>query len=639
MAACLEEAVEPHPARFGGLEALAAEADHIASSPLMPEFLRMLLSLLAEPRHSKAAADLICHYVEGATDDFVWTEVVDLLDAAVLLPSTVKDRCFARFLAISGDRSLPSLARTAGLDGALRWAIDDRRKQLRLTLMLLDVQADDDAAFLARAAKVTGVAYSHWREQELLESLLQLSMTDGASDEAAFELGMAKIADGLDAESSAVAATAFAEARNWFEQAAAIREQRPDARLYVYCLETLISFSEGTYADQLGALAESLAEQAFQLHAWHESPDAPPWLGARHAEAASWEMLALKLRGLAEHLNSAAWWEPAAVIEQHLLTAYCAGRAILKRDRSGAVETMIRPRIEGSLVKERYQAQLLKTWLFHNAEGAWRVEAEDLTAKIDALMSEESRARPAEAATGRPTVAALLNKAQISQVVKDVIADAISVHSANMTAAEQTIIETCISAAWECSDYRHNTPGKKLFNAVLMWTMRFLASRLDLTKGNAPLIGYLFAQTDGSLPHEKTLQTDYFNLMLSTCIGSEIEVSNVGGGRADVRFSYAPERLVVEIKREGKDASFENLGRLYSAQTTDYQNISIRLGFLLVLDQTKRPNLGTPHISTLVKPTKVQRDGEPEARLVIIVNVPGRRCSPSELTKLASKAG
>ena len=635
MVTCLEAGGEPTPTHFGGMGALLAAVCDISLSPLMPEFLRMSIPLLADPQWSTTATEFVCRCVEGATDDFVWIEVVDLLDDARPLPSIVTERCFARFLAIAGDRALRPMARAAGLDGALRWAADDRRRQLRLAVALLEVTADDDATFLARAAKIMGVAYSHWREQGLLDNLLKLSGTDGAADEAAFELGMAKLADGLDADDRITAATAFAAARQWFDRAIAVSEQRPDARIYAACLKTLTAFSGYEHSSSIAALAESLSEDAFQLHAWHTSHDDPSWLGARHAEVVLWEMLSLKLKGLAGHLDSTVWWEPATVIEQHLLTAYCAGRAILKRSCGGGIEAMIRPRIEGSLIKERYQAHLLKEWLSRNAEGEWRMEAEALAARVDILMSEEARVSSHGAPIERSTVAAYLNKARIPPTVKDVIADAMSVHLENMTAAEVAIIETCIEAAWGCSDYQNNRTGRTLFHAVLAWTIRFLFSRLDLTKGVAPNIGYLFEQPDGLLPHEDKLQADYFSLMHSNVLGSEIEVSNVGGGRADLRFVFGPERLVVEVKREERDASFEALVQHYAAQTTDYQNTSVRLGFLLVLDQTEIRKSGTPHISTLVRPAKVLRDDEFEERLVVMVKVPGRRLTPSDQTKAA----
>lgn len=633
MAACLEAGDTPEPNHFGGITALAQAADDIALSPLMPAFLRMSLQLLDDPKHADGAAGLVCRYLLGARDDFVWIEAVDLLDAAVPLPSALAEQCFSRFLAVAGDSSLPPMARAAGLDGALRWAVGDLKRRLRLALVLADLSPDDHCDYLVRAAKVMGVAYAHWRDPWLLDELHRLAGLGGVADEVAFELGLAKLADGLDAREPALASAAFADAQRWFRQAVEARPHRPDARLYAICLDALLTFSDG---GSVTRAVEGLSLEAFQVHAWHLSPEEPPWLGARHVEMVLWETLALKLAGMARHLDEHTWWEPAAVIEYHLLSVYCAGRAILKRNRDGGIESMVRPRIEGSLVKERYQAALLKDWLSRNSEGDWRAEAERLVARVDDLMGDGRTSHPSEVATAGPTVAALVDEAGTPKTVKAVLDDVLRVHMANLGASEQAVLVECIDAAGQATiDYRENAAGRILFHAVLAWTLRFLVGRLDLTQRDAPRIAYLFERADGTLPHERELQADYFNLMLSNVAGTEIEVANVGGGRADVRFVYGAERLVVEVKRERKDASFEVLAEQYGTQATDYQNVSVRMGILLVLDQTQVRTGGTPHLRTLVRPSPIEREGEPEPRLLVIVKVPGRRLRPSDQSKAA----
>ena len=644
MVETLEAGERPTLDRFGGVEALLMSSADLSASPMMPEFLRMSLDYLkGGNKEAHSLAEFACRCLDGAKDGFALTEAVDLLDLARPLPTWVEERCFSRFLVLASDHSAESMARAASLDGALRWAAEDRKRQLRLSLALLEVTPDDDPDFLARAAKVMGVTYSHWGETELLSRLRALTEVDGASDEAAFELGMAKLADGLSANDRKIATESFEAARYWLNRATHAREQRPDARVYSLCLEVLTAFARGDGFDRLDDVASSLSSEAFQFHAWHAGPDAPPWLGVRYVEAISWELLALSLKTLAKHIDGPGWWQPAVIIEQHLLSAYAAGRSILKRGRASGVEVLVRPRIEGTLVQNDWQAYLLKTWLAHNSENEWRGEAEALASKVDALISEGRRVHPIEAATAKPTVAALLDQAQIptnaKALAKKVIADAQAVHIANMSAVEMELLEACAEVALSLSDYRDNKNGKMLFNAVLAWTVRFLASRLDLTRRDVPTLSYLFERDNGSLPHENELQADYHSLMLSNIVGTEIEVSNIGGGRADLRFVFGPERLVVEVKREKGNCSFEGLEQLYAGQTTDYQNVSIRLGFLLVLDQTEVRNGGTPHISTLVRPTMVVRKGETEPRCVVIVKVPGRRLRPSDLTKEAKKGG
>jgi hypothetical protein len=155
-----------------------------------------------------------------------------------------------------------------------------------------------------------------------------------------------------------------------------------------------------------------------------------------------------------------------------------------------------------------------------------------------------------------------------------------------------------------------------------------------MTKGHAPSIEYLFEREDGTLPKESSLQNDYYQFMTSALAGTvDIEVSDVGSGRADVIFKYRGERLVVEVKRENIDSSFGALEKRYAAQTSDYQNVSVRLGILLVLDQSEIRKSGTPHILSLVQPSRLVREAEVDPRWIIIVKMPGRRLTPSELSK------
>ncbi|WP_169702138.1 hypothetical protein [Marinobacter adhaerens] len=163
----------------------------------------------------------------------------------------------------------------------------------------------------------------------------------------------------------------------------------------------------------------------------------------------------------------------------------------------------------------------------------------------------------------------------------------------------------------------------------------FYFNRLELTKGDDPTGAYLFEREDGSLPHEDELQQDFFRWVATYAAGSDLEPTNIASGRADIRLQSGPERLVVEVKREEKDCSFDALFKSYAAQTTDYQNVSIRLGVLLVLDLATPNREGTPHLTSLFEMRRVYRSGESQSRMVLAVKVPGRRKRPSDLTKLA----
>nr|WP_315445246.1 hypothetical protein [uncultured Pseudomonas sp.] len=213
--------------------------------------------------------------------------------------------------------------------------------------------------------------------------------------------------------------------------------------------------------------------------------------------------------------------------------------------------------------------------------------------------------------------------------------NAVSLQLDNLTGSEANVIERCCVEAQQHTDYSANTNGARLFDTVLLWLVRFVFTRLELTKGDDPTGAYLFERNDGSLPHEDELQHDFFRWVATYAAGSDLEPTNIASGRADIRLRSGPERLVVEVKREEADCSFDALFKSYAAQTTEYQNVSIRLGVLLVLDLATPGREGTPHLTSLFEMRQVRRLGESQPRLILIVKVPGRRKRPSDLTKLA----
>lgn len=467
----------------------------------------------------------------------------------------------------------------------------------------------------------------------------RLVQLEAVRPEAAFELGMAALAEAMDRVDCNAAATAFREARDWFGESNGISEHRPEASLYLDGLDLLLSFHSGAASASFGTVSARVQQHAFELHAW-SGGSGPPWLGTRQTEAACWSALASAVAGLAGSLDEPSWWEPAAVIEEGLLSVYSAGRSILRRDQHGGVEAMVRPRIRASVATQAGQAHQVRVWLQQNAAHEWAAEARDLIAQVDAFIEQSgSPGNPPEAVSERTSLAAIIERSNIPQekrnILLSVVTNAVSLQLANMTSAEVDVIERCWNEAQRHTDYSANTNGVCLFDTVLLWLVRFVFNRLELTKGDDPTGAYLFERDDDSLPHEDELQQDFFRWVATYAAGSDLEPTNIASGRADIRLRSGPERLAVEVKREETDCSFDALFKSYAAQTTDYQNVSIRLGVLLVLDLATPNREGTQHLTSLFEMRPVRRYGESQSRLILIVKVPGRRKRPSDLTKLA----
>lgn len=646
--ALLVQGNTPRVEDLGGVDAIAKAAPSLMTSPLAGEILsalfRMPSEALGDDTHSWM--DAIGCLLRGATSDVVLIEMVDATASCGELPETTVEDVFTAFLHKAADLSgrVSGYARAIALEGAFRLAASTRRLQFRLLDFLLGIKASDEPTFLRYAAKIVGVAHSHWREVELIGTLKGLAECEEAAYDASFEMGMAGLTSALDESRRDVADSLFKDALFWFKKAEARRETAPEAVLYGECLTLLTDFEAHRTKPELNRRAASVHKAAFELLAWHTDASAPAWLGARHLQAACWNELANTLASLAESLDEVSWWEPKVVIESQVLAAYSAGRTILKRNRDGYLETLVRPRIESSISGREGQAYLLKRWLLQNPEHELVPEADAVLEGIERAMPKRAEVprNPIEAAAVWAPVAAVLSQARCSEHterrVREVISNAFASSIENLSGAEIDIFDHCRSAVENHPDHSYNIRGAKLFDTVLLWTVRFLKNRLEVTRKDDPSVAYLFENKDGMLPPESALQEDYFRWLSTQAAAGEIEATNLGGGRADVALKTTGERIVVEVKRETQDASFDLLAKSYAGQATDYQNVSIRLGFLLVLDLTEAKRQGTPHIRSLVECRSVLRKDEAEPRHVVVVKVPGRRYLPSAISAPISKS-
>lgn len=214
-----------------------------------------------------------------------------------------------------------------------------------------------------------------------------------------------------------------------------------------------------------------------------------------------------------------------------------------------------------------------------------------------------------------------------------------------------------------CPDYA-NTEARAAVDPVLWNLLHFLDYRMDTTRGSDASGAYLFNETErGGTPpvtalepnaqlgstttgaaagkkkkavdnrdhFEKALQLDCMHFLRpSLGRAAHLEASDVAAGRADILVELHRTRLVIEVKREDSDASHDALCKRYGAQATEYSNTSARVGFLLVLDRS-RTDGSAGHIEEKVSVQTVYKLGDVNARMLVIVVMPGKRKRPSAL--------
>ncbi|MGV3616284.1 MAG: hypothetical protein ACO1SV_13200 [Fimbriimonas sp.] len=629
---------------FSDRTSLLDAGTELGPSKLMPEFLRLALEDLAlDPNSAEIrTVNFIFALIESSRDDSCQIESVSLLEHFGFFNVALAQRVFDSYRTVAFERSAPARTRAAALDAMLRCSMTSARIRHSLIGDLLGISLGDDPVFLAHAAKVVGTVHGLWAEEELIDLLVQLSKLEEARSDAAFELGLAKLATGLQCPTRAEAEACMSSARSWFKTSLGVHDERPDARLYVASLDLILEHFPKLDRKEALDTAELISRLAIELHSMHFHEDDSPWLTARNTQTILWVRLSVSIGYLVDQLEETTFWEPQSIVEDHLLAVYSASKSFFRKSEMSALELVTRPVIKDALVANLAHASSLKQWLRRNPGHVLEGEAAELSQAIDMWAKEVRSSPPVSAASRDFPVAAALVDANISQNAREAVLAALEetfrLQVSKVSVPESEILERCAAAVSQNPDYRLQGTGYRLFTSVLFLSIRFLADRLEMMRAHDETVSYLFEQDDGSLPHEKELQHDYRRFMTAAGIGPEVEVTDVGGGRADVRFTLHTERIVTEVKRDQQDTSFGALKDAYALQATDYQNVSVRLGFLLVLDQTELRTTGVPHITSLVQAEEVIRKGESDPRHLIIIKIPGRRVVPSGLTKAASIA-
>jgi hypothetical protein len=110
----------------------------------------------------------------------------------------------------------------------------------------------------------------------------------------------------------------------------------------------------------------------------------------------------------------------------------------------------------------------------------------------------------------------------------------------------------------------------------------------------------------------------------------------IGAGRADVDHEDGRFKLVIEIKREQSDASFENLLDSYGEQAVMYHSTNVKLGILLALDLTEEAGLGR-RLCQSYKAVVADVMGDGVLCGILVVRLAGNRMTPAEATESVSR--
>jgi hypothetical protein len=112
------------------------------------------------------------------------------------------------------------------------------------------------------------------------------------------------------------------------------------------------------------------------------------------------------------------------------------------------------------------------------------------------------------------------------------------------------------------------------------------------------------------------------------------EPQRIGGGRADIVVAFTNQRVVNELKRELHDASREKLEAAYADQAATYDATDYPFGIAVVLDLTGPQTGAAPRLDECLWVHHHRGDESGgTGRWLVFCRIPGRRTTPSALTK------
>lgn len=365
---------------------------------------------------------------------------------------------------------------------------------------------------------------------------------------------------------------------------------------------------------------------------------------------AAWLMLLDDLERARGQLAQAAFYRPEASIDD-LLQVYRASRSVKvvrRREDFDGVLDVVQPVIEAGFASNAafvanlgvYTSELAKRLdsvgdderaeLTEQHQVAAQVLAEARTVLVRGNPPGKGDGGTATAPLPRqldqifgsdPDIVADLRELKQNTLVRLVEAVENTSAARHLTLQESHILRSLESALTASPEYVGAV--KAAVDEIVFAMVRFVGSRQNAQESRRP---YLFNPD----ANEDALHEDLYDY-LSFPFGAsvDIEVQQVGGGRADLRVRYTGFSVYLELKSDDTLKPLAEKGA-YLNQAATYQATDVRIGFVVALRVKAFPQAGAhPHLTSLFTHATVDVAGDTEPRHLVLVEVPGNRSSPA----------
>lgn len=614
-----------------------------------------------ESKH--AAVGLVCYALKVLKDGIAYdaAQKVVLQNAALCDQSTLlmSYKAFeARYKdeVISGDQFIAAKS----LEGAVMTAILGSNQSLRflaIGLLLTEFppvpEEQDDPAFLpTMALRLLGHCYD-----------LQPNSTDIAAKnteylyvnniatraEAQFVAGIVQLSDAFALPHEEPLLKKLKLARDHFQLAYNAEENRTDAELFAAVCDCFLSFLEGnhTQSEKRQNIEKAKKVLVERLLLLGKDP---------LAYSSNFEVSIVKILGMLDDWNEIVKQNiPDRVDIKPTMSIFAKFYyslrnleilgSLAKNIRDISISSIILPQIQNSFIKIQDIGQRLNTVL---NDPQWRSVAPDTEISFYeiVLSSIKSLSSPKDlaavqvrlvieaAAKYKPEVASFILKSfdegrDITEILIDVFDD-----SPNLESSEgpvQKILENLISSL--PANFSDEYLKRRYLGIAIRHIVHYASTLFNAKQEDE--FRFLFAEPNGlgKKAKEKDLEIHFYKRMLfQPIIKVEHQPDAVAPGRPDLSICF-PDDIIfpIEVKKEDKDTSKENINNNYLAQAQTYASAQSGIGFLFVLDLTDK-HLGTPirnfkdnfYLDYKVVPNSTSQD------CVIVVIFPANRFSPSD---------
>jgi hypothetical protein len=623
----------PTAEALGGVDAVLSALPQSASSRAAPVLATVIAETWGSVDHAEAREVLVAT-LRAETDPLGYEDLLSVFFAhpsiLEVAASQVEDDALARFRERVSERDAGMAA--IAVDALLRLVLTHAITPWKFYAALEEVAPDDPPHLLIDVIRRLGALYAH-ETSDPVRSLVRGRLTTLAGNaevrsDCAFELARVDLIDALEASSPEDAERLLRTARKGFAQAHELDVGRDDAQLHLAALDAVLGLVDGEDQAALETSARQIHELALVRKAWR-APGRLSWLGDPLEADLEWWTLSRAFAYAAHAARPDVWLHPTVMLEQLALALQATTTARLLPDVEAlGLRATVVPVLRAAFLHDASRREVLRAWVRQLAEDEWTAgerllrEVESADPKVEADRLREELIRELD---GDEVTADSLSRDGQLRLLRRL--DAWHKHLEPEKTQIRRLLADVRSQLGGNPDYAGEI--RVCFDRVLVDSIRFLDDRM-----NVILAGERFAYLRKPDALEGALQEDYRQWMVGNGLQglADIEVSGVSGGRVDVRFSFGPNRLVTEVKRDPAPFDERALDK-YLNQAGMYQASNVRLGILLVLDLSdkSRGEMRSLENSVWVTTKPAIAEGDLERHIVVVV-VPGNRpLTPSQV--------